>query len=223
MTQKAKPRLSMVELWNSKDPSEWDYCEGELYDAAVKPENRSVERELERPGLRERIARMDAAQFYAFLRDEYFKWKFTAEPERSQSPRYLARHVTDGTMDRVERARRNLISRGEVSKGGSIWMLMGRNEGIHGLAVAGASGLLALVYPEEFGTVDVMVTRALQKVGLREVMKINPEKIEVEDAVTMIEIMRIKALELNRMFGANKWTPRLIDRVLWVAGRKRTP
>ena len=73
MTQKAKPRLSMVELWNSKDPTEWDYCEGELYDAAVKPENRMIERKLERPGLRERIALMDTAQFYGFLRDEYFK------------------------------------------------------------------------------------------------------------------------------------------------------
>ena len=37
----------------------------------------------------------------------------------------------------------------------------------------------------------------------------------------MIEIMRVKALELNRTFGTNKWTPRLIDRVLWIAERKR--
>ena len=73
-----KPRLSMVELWRSQDPREWDYCESELYDAYVKPANRGIERELERPGLRERIARMDAAEFYAFLRDEYFLWKFTS-------------------------------------------------------------------------------------------------------------------------------------------------
>jgi len=181
-----------------------------------------IERELERPGLRERIARMDADQFYAFLRDEYFKWKFTSEPERTQNPRYLAQHVSNGTMDRVKRARRNLINRGEVSKGASIEMLMGKKGGVHGLAVAGASGLLALVYPEEFGTVDVKLTRALQQVGLPQVMRINPRAIEVEDAVTMIEIMRVKALELNRMFGANKWTPRLIDRVLWSQGGKRT-
>ena len=90
MTQKAKPRLSMVELWWSQDPSEWDYCEGELYDAAVKPENRSVERELERPGLRERVERMDAAEFYAFLRDEYFPWKFTSAPERIGNLKWLA-------------------------------------------------------------------------------------------------------------------------------------
>ena len=216
-----KPRLSMVELWNSHDPREWDYCESELYDAAVKPENRAIERELERPGLRERIARMDATAFYAFMRDEYFPWKFTSGPQRIQNPRYLARHLTNGGMDRIERVSRHLVNRGEASKGASISMLMGRNGGVHGLAVAGASGLLALVYPEEFGTVDVKLTQALQQVGLPQVARINPKAIHVEDAVVMIEIMRAKALELNRIFGVNKWTPRLVDRVLWVAGRRR--
>jgi hypothetical protein len=221
MTQKAKPRLSMVELWNSKDPTEWDYCEGELYDAAVKPENRMIERQLERPGLRERIALMDTAQFYDFLRDGYFKWKFTVEPGRSENAKALAGHVRDGTMDRVERVRRRLVKRVDDNVSASIQMMMGKHGGIRGLGVAGASGLLALVYPEEFGTVDVKVTEALQQVGLPQVMRINPTAIKIEDAVTMIEIMRVKALELNRMFGTNKWTPRLIDRVLWVAGRKR--
>jgi hypothetical protein len=216
-----KPRLSMVELWRSQDPREWDYCESELYDAYVQPANRMIERELEKPGLRERILRMDAAQFYAFLRDEYFLWKFTSGPERTGNLKWLALHVSDGTMDRLERARRNLVNRGDFSKDASILMLMGRHGGVHGLAVAGASGLLALVYPEEYGTVDVKVTEALQQVGLPQVMRINPRAIGIEDAVTMIEIMRVKALELNRMFGANKWTPRLVDRVLWVAGRKR--
>jgi hypothetical protein len=217
MTQKAKPRLSMVELWSSQDPSEWDYCEGELYDAAVKPENRMIERQLERPGLRERLALMDTDQFY------YFKWKFTVEPGRSGNAKALAGHVRDGTMDRVERVRRRLVKRVDDNVSASIQMMMGKHGGIRGLGVAGASGLLALVYPEEFGTVDVKVTEALQQVGLPQVARINPTAIKIEDAVIIIEIMRVKALELNRMFGANKWTPRLIDRVLWVAGRKRTP
>jgi hypothetical protein len=63
----------------------------------------------------------------------------------------------------------------------------------------------------------------MRQVGLPQVMRINPEAIEVEDAVTMIEIMRVKALELNRTFGANKWTPRLVDRVLWSQGGNRPP
>jgi hypothetical protein len=170
-----KPRLSMVELWSSHDPREWGYCESELYDAAVKPENRAIERELERPGLRDRIARMDAMGFYTFLRDEYFPWKFTSGPERIQNRRYLARHLTDSSVDQLERVRRHLVDRVGASTGASIQIVMG----IHGLAVAGASGLLALVYPEEFGTVDVKLTQALQQVGLPEVMRINPRAIRI--------------------------------------------
>jgi hypothetical protein len=84
---------------------------------------------------------------------------------------------------------------------------------------AGPSGQLALVYPEEFGTVDVMVTKALQRLGLVEVLIVDPKNISIADAETMIRIMRRKAVDLNRAFGTNKWTPRLIDRVLWGAGR----
>jgi hypothetical protein len=84
---KPKPRLSVNDLWNCTDPAEWDYCEGRLYDAFVKPENREVERELEKPGLRERIAQMTTKEFYDFLRDEYFKWKFTSKPKSARQAR----------------------------------------------------------------------------------------------------------------------------------------
>jgi hypothetical protein len=218
--ERPKPRLSIIDLWNCKDPREWDYCESELYDAAVKPENRDVERELERPGLRERIAQMSTDGFYAFLHDEYFQWKFTSKPQLIGNRRALAKHVAEGTMDRVERVRQGLVDRGTDSKGATIKLMMGKYGGIHGLAVAGASGLLALVYPEEFGTVDVMVTRALQRLGLPNVLTVDPKNISIADAETMIEIMRLKAIDLNRIFGTNRWTPRLVDRVLWVAGHK---
>jgi hypothetical protein len=50
-------------------------------------------------------------------------------------------------------------------------------------------------------------------------MAVNPKSLSIADAERLIEIMRNKALDLNRTFGTNKWTPRLVDRVLWVAGR----
>jgi hypothetical protein len=121
-------------------------------------------------------------------------------------------------MKRVEKARTHLVNREDATKGGVDQNADGKHGGIHGLAVAGASGLLALVYPEEFGTVDVMVTKALHLVGLPEVAKVNPKNISIPEAECMIEIMLLKALELNRRFGTNKWTPRLVDRVLWVSG-----
>jgi hypothetical protein len=132
-----------------------------------------------------------------------------------------APNITKGqkAMDRVERVRQGLVDRGTDSKGATIKLMMGKYGGIRGLAVAGASGLLALVYPEEFGTVDVMVTRALQRLGLPKVLIVDPKNISIADAETMIEIMRLKAIDLNCMFGTNRWTPRLVDRVLWVVGQ----
>ena len=123
-------------------------------------------------------------------------------------------------MQKLESVRQRLIARENDSKADSIRMMMGKHGGVYGLAVAGASGLLALVYPEEFGTVDVMVTKALKIVGIHEVQNINPKAISVANAETMIEIMRVKAANLNRVLHSNKWTPRLVDRVLWTAGRK---
>ncbi len=46
-----------------------------------------------------------------------------------------------------------------------------------------------------------------------------PENISIGDAERLIEVMRLKSLELNRIFGMDRRTPRRIDRDLWVAGR----
>jgi len=50
---------------------------------------------------------------------------------------------------------------------------------IHGLGIAGASGLLTLMYPDQFGTVDQFVVKALREVeGLPQraaLERMNPE------------------------------------------------
>ena len=50
----------------------------------------------------------------------------------------------------------------------------------------------------------------------------SPKNISIADAETIIEIMRRKAVDLNRTFGANKWMPRLVDRVLLGRGPVET-
>jgi hypothetical protein len=50
---------------------------------------------------------------------------------------------------------------------------------IHGLGTAGASGLLALMFPQRFGTVDQFVVKALKQVeGLPEAADIDRIKPE---------------------------------------------
>ena len=94
---------------------------------------------------------------------------------------------------------------------------------IHGLATAGASGLLAILFPNDFGTVDQFVVKVLNNVeGINyadELSKMNPNSLSIKDGVVLTKIFREKADELNKKFGTNFWTPRKIDMVLWSFGR----
>jgi hypothetical protein len=94
---------------------------------------------------------------------------------------------------------------------------------IRGLGTAGASGLLALMYPEAFGTVDQFAVKALRDVdNLAEeplLAAMNPDGLNTKDGVLLINIMRRRAAQNNRLFNTDEWTPRKIDKVLWTYGR----
>ena len=94
---------------------------------------------------------------------------------------------------------------------------------IRGLGTAGASGLLAVLFPNYFATVDQFVVKALSDVKLlpeREVVKgMNPEQLNIKDGVILTSIMRDKANELNQNFSSDQWTPKKVDMVLWVSSR----
>jgi hypothetical protein len=109
-----------------------------------------------------------------------------------------------------------------------------RVEKIHGLSWSAGSGLLAVLFPKWFGTVDQFVVKSLceieslperQKVlamvrtskGKRVVKALNRK-----DATLLIDIMRRKAAELNVLFGHEEsdsqlWTPRRIDMILFAS------
>jgi hypothetical protein len=94
---------------------------------------------------------------------------------------------------------------------------------IRGLGTAGASGLLALLFPKDFGTVDQFVVKRLQEIdhpdyGM-ELRSMNPEILKIKDAIILNRIMKEKALELNQRFKTDFWTPRRLDMVLWAFGR----
>ena len=94
---------------------------------------------------------------------------------------------------------------------------------IRGLGTAGASGLLSLIYPEHFATVDQFVVKALRGVrGLPEsdaLASMKPQNLRVTDGVLLISILGKKAHDNNRLFGTQFWTPRKLDMVLWTYGR----
>ncbi len=104
---------------------------------------------------------------------------------------------------------------------------------VGGLGPAGASGLLALMYPQDFGTVDVFLLAALSNVRslaeADEICRLEARRMRAADrrssfalsqgdAVMLIEVMRRQAAALNSRFSTDQWTPRKVDKVLWTSG-----
>lgn len=94
---------------------------------------------------------------------------------------------------------------------------------IRGLGPAGASGLLSILFPEDFGTIDQFVVKALREVDelpyAAELAKMKPESLSIENGVLLIKILREQAERLNKRFDTDFWTPRKIDMILWAIGR----
>ena len=95
-----------------------------------------------------------------------------------------------------------------------------------GIGTAGGSGLLALLFPVQYGTVDQFVVKALMELSAyaselprNDISKIKPSDITIKQAVLLEEILREKAKRLNKAFEKNEWTPRKIDKILWSYGR----
>jgi hypothetical protein len=208
--------MNLTELWASNDPALWEKALAS-YEAFVKPANLDLERRLEDMGT-ERISNMSPEQWHAFLRNEYFVWKYT-QPNRLITTRgQFDRWVEKNGLDALDKVRLHLLSLGP-----HIGLAIKCLTKIGGLGVAGASGLLSLVYPDKFGTVDQFVVKALQQVeALPEAEEIAAMASRMEgkkglsltevDAVILTKILRRKAAELG-----HGWTPRKVDAVLWIS------
>ena len=79
------------------------------------------------------------------------------------------------------------------------------------------------MFPNDFATVDQFVVKRLQEIEHPvfkfDLNSMKPEHLKIKDGVVLITIMREKAVELNKKFNTNFWTPRKIDMILWSFGR----
>lgn len=176
----------------------------------------ALERELNELKV-EQIASLDPIEWHDFLHDKYFRWKYTAPNRYATTTAALRRYLDSDQLDRLFDIKERLLrfNTSDISTGLSI------AKEIPGLGIAGASGLLSLMYPDHFATVDQFAVKALCQVsGLPESGEINgmkPENLKLRDGILLIDIMRRKARENNEAFGTDFWTARKIDMVLWAA------
>jgi hypothetical protein len=203
------------DLWDSQDEKEWE-CALERYWALVKPENLDLEEEMQSLD-RERIKAFSQDEWYKFLRDKYFRWKFTAHNRLETTSRQLKTYADANELGDLFSIKERIfaIDPEDVSTA------LETAQSIRGLGIAGASGLLAVLFPRRFGTVDQFVVKSLTRINSladteRQAIKaMRPEALTAADAGKLIGIMRRKANELNSLFNTDRWTPRRIDMILW--------
>lgn len=209
--------LPIQELWPTQDGGKWKVALHRYWEF-IQPKNLELEREMDRLE-REVVRKMSPDEWFSFLENKYFRWKYTAANRYATTTSHLKHKggTDDGRLELYQIKSQILDINPE-----NICASIALATRIPGLGVAGASGLLALLYPESFGTVDQFVVRALREIpSLPEASAIahmKPEGLQPKDGAVLIQIMRGQALHLTNALG-EKWRPRDVDKVLWTYGR----
>lgn len=211
--------LDIATLWESKDETAWRWAESDGYWITVKPNHIAIEREMEALDTAI-VSKMDAHQWFDFLLHKYFRWKYTAPNRYATTTKCLLRQAADpGIGINWILDVKELIFM--WAKDDDIKETLKAANRIEGLGTAGASGLAALLFPDQFGTVDQFMVKSLRKIPTlpwqQQVLlsHMNPERLTIKQAVFLIEIMRSKARALNQLFSCDYWTPRKVDKILW--------
>jgi hypothetical protein len=205
------------ELWNGNDPNLWKKALNRYWEF-VKPSNLALEKEMDQLDIAA-IRAMDPQAWYRFLLEKYFRWKYTAANRYASTTKVFRTYAANNELAVLHAIKERLFA----SNKDNIQQCLAFATSIRGLGTAGASGLLAVLFPMQFGTVDQFAVKALATVpelpekGL--IATMNPESLSPKEGVVLIQIMRRKADELNRALSTNEWTPRKVDMVLWTCGR----
>lgn len=208
-----KINKELTRLWNSNSEEEWELALMKYW-KLVRPDNVMLEEKMEKLNPND-IKNLTVESFYKFLHDEYFVWKYTAKNRLATTRNHLQRYHTENRLADLDSIKKELFS---FDLNNIKWGLEIASS-IYGLGIAGASGLLALLFPKYFGTVDQFVVLGLISIsGINQkdmLQAMNPDSLRLKDGVELIKIMRKRAEELNKINNTDKWTPRHIDKVLW--------
>jgi hypothetical protein len=205
------------EMWNTNDPGLWQNALNRYW-TFVKASNLELEKEMDRLDA-ETVKAMNPKAWFEFLLEKYFRWKYTAPNRYGSTTKILRTYAANNELPMLHSIKERLFA---VDKD-NLQQCLAVASSIRGLGTAGASGLLAVLFPAHFGTVDQFAVKALAKIPeLPErdlIAAMSPESLKLTEGTILIRIMRRKAVELNRVSSPVKWTPRKVDMVLWTCAR----
>ena len=208
-------------LWNSRNKENWKLALDAYGEMIFQARQKELDKELDNLDL-SAVKRLDEAGWYEFLKDKFMPWKHTVGMFRSKLQRFLREDYSDRhALDGLFRIKKQLLafSRDNILEGLNIITQ------VRGFAASSASALLAILFPEQFGTVDQFVVESLKHIPSLEkaaaVARIRSKDIKISDAVLVVGILRDKAEENNRDFETDFWTPRKIDKVLWTVSPRK--
>ena len=210
--------MKTSKLWDSSKESDWQN-HLDRYWTFVKSSHLAIEKEFDSFDVNV-LHDLNKKEWYEFLKNKYFYWKFTAPNRYKTTTNQLKKYLDpDDNLDNLYAIKQKLFQfdKEDIETGLKI------AQQIRGLGPAGASGLLAVLFPSHFATVDQFFVKALSDVKyLPErniITNMNPEQLKIKDGAILTSIMRKKAADLNQQFSTNRWTPRKVDMVLWVSSR----
>ena len=149
--------MDIVKLWCEGNESDWRSAPAAYYDNPSVKRNIDIELRMDNISP-ESIRQMTAHEFFQFLHDEYFVWKYTAKNRLATTRNHLKRYEEEG-MAKLEKIQRGIFRAFDEDPKDTEELLC-KAQRIYGLGTAGASGLLSILFPEYYGTVDQFLVYA---------------------------------------------------------------
>jgi hypothetical protein len=145
-------------LWGSRDIGEWRSALASYWNQ-IKREKFELETFMNNLILAY-IETLNADGWCAFLHDKYFPWKFTPDNVLRANLQHLEKYKTTNRLEELLFLKERLFNfaLAEIEEGLKIALE------VKGLGASGASGLLAILFPKWFGTVDQFVVKTLARV-----------------------------------------------------------
>lgn len=217
---------NLNELWDYGTADQWNEAVDNYVYVDSAHRNIKLERDMNNSiTLLSRFEKMNAELLYDFILDEFIVWKYTAPNRKATTVKYYKKKHAKSKQSLIP-IRDNIINIYKCCPDDTRNLLKEAMK-IGGIGVAGGSGLLSLLFPSKYGTVDYFIVERLKEIKSypeiiqKNIKKINSKNISIRATEFLENLYREKADSLNKKFETSEWTPRKIDMVLWSYGRAK--